>query len=556
MPLPIQLGSSHFPSIRAEGRLYVDKTGLVCEVLDAPAQVSLYPRPRRFGKTISMSMLQAFFEIGPDRAALFADLQAWSDPETRKHFQRYPVIALSLKDTKSPTWAECKSALDVVLAREVERHAAEIGGPDIPHGLRERLEDVIHRRGDTRNALRDLAEALALHHGERVVILIDEYDAAVLSSWEHGYYDECIQYMRRFMSAALKDNPVLFRAVLTGVLRVARESMFSDLNNLEVYSPFQRDRPECYGFTEAEVAGLLSDFGRTSLADEVRRWYNGYRFGDSTVYNPFSVMSMLAKPKEELQGWWLNTSENTLARELLLDHVDLHEQIATLLAGGSIETLVEDGVPLRELSGKNVWGLLLYAGYFSVVRTWHERTEHWAELTLPNLEVRGLWESTFNRWLADRTRGVGNLPDAVLAGDAPRIEAILGQMLLRHVSPEDVGATKDEAFYHAFVLGLLVVLEGTHAVRSNRGTGYGRADVQILPKRPGLPGVVIEFKRRPRKPGERLKPIVAGELEALADQALAQIDDNKYTTELAACGASPVHKLGIAFAGQDVVVRG
>lgn len=551
MPAPIVIGCSDFPTLREDGAYYVDKSSFVAEILNVPAQVVLYPRPRRFGKTLALSLLQAFFEIGADRSAIFADLAIWSDPSARAHFQRHPVIKLTFKDIKQRTWAEAEAALTALLSAEVERHRTALGDARVPPGLRVRLAEVLERRGDHARVLVDLCEVLAIHHGQKPILLIDEYDAGVLTAWEQGYYEEAVSYFRSLLSPGLKDNPFLFKGVLTGVLRVARESMFSGLNNVQVFSLLHADRDEFFGFTEREVMALLDEFGRATQADEVRSWYNGYRFGETTVYNPLSIMSMLAFPRAPLRAWWLNTSENTLVKSLLLERYELRDGVATLLDGGSIECRVEEDVPIRDLVGENVWGLLLFSGYLKANRVWVERTRTFVEVSIPNVEVRGLWEDTFARWLEDRSGGALPLHDALFRGDAQRVEGVLLDMLLRHVSHHDLASSQDEAFYHAFVLGLLVTLERTHAVRSNREVGLGRADVQLIPKRPGLPGVVIEFKRRRGARPERL----SGDLEALAQEALEQIRARAYTVEMEGAGAAPIRRFGIAFSGKDVAVR-
>lgn len=555
MPAPILLGESNFIPLRTAGKLYVDKSMFVREVIDASAVAMLFPRPRRFGKTLNLSMLQAFFEIGPDRTALFKDLHVWSDSVARPHFQAHPVIKLTFKDVKDRTWAGAEIAIKGVLAAEVGRHIAAVTDERLPVDLRERLVAVLHQRGDPKRTLIDLSHALAVHHGSLdsnghlvpagVVLLIDEYDAGILEAWEHGYYDDAVSFFKSLLSPGLKDNPYLFKGVLTGILRVSRESMFSDLNNLIVYSLLATGRDEFYGFTEPEVLRLLDDFGRSSQAEEVRQWYNGYRFGDTTVYNPWSIMMMLAQPGQPLAPHWLNTSANGLVRSLLLQNADLGSGIETLLGGGTIETRIEEDVPLRALGGHHIWGLLLFSGYLKPYAVRVEQGETYAALSIPNAEVRMVWRDTFRGWLEDRTRGLSPLPAAMLTGDAPTIERILAHMLLTHVSSHDVAIDQDEAFYHAFVLGLLVTLEKTHSVRSNRETGGGRADLLITPRQPGLPGVILEFKRRRGK-----TPLATS-----ARAALKQIEDRQYAVELESAGADPIHRLGIAFGGKEVAVR-
>ncbi len=545
MPRPILLGRSDFESLRAAGYLYVDKSAFVTEVLTAPAEVQLYPRPRRFGKTLNLSMLKSFFEVGPDATALFHDLAVWNNPASMAHFQRHPVIFLTFKDVKLRGWADSLRRIRAILASEVGRHRAAIEDERVDQNIRDRLAAVGRDEGDAAGVLLDLCAALRVHHGQRVVLLIDEYDAAILNAWEHGHYDEAVSFFRALFSPALKDNPHLFRGVLTGILRVARESMFSGLNNVQVYSLLHERPTEHFGFTEAEVIELLAQFGRDMAIDEVRRWYNGYRFGDAVVYNPWSIMSYLAAPRVEPRPYWVNTSGNDLVRSLLLDGSAVRESIAHLVRGDTIEAPIDEDVPLRDLRPDNAWSLLLFSGYLRAESVRHGAGRPIATLRVPNLEVRGLWESTFARWFEDRAGPLQPLHAAILAGDARTTEAILQAMLARHASFHDVAETRDESFYHGFMLGLLVTLEPTHAVRSNRETGDGRADVLVVPRRAGLPGVVLEFKRG----GAR------STLAAHARAAVKQAVVKQYRAELDAGGASPVSVLGIAFAGKDVAVR-
>ena len=542
----ILLGRSDFASLRERGGLYVDKSAFVSGVLGLGAEVQLHPRPRRFGKTLNLSTLRYFLERGEDRTALFEDLSVWQDEAARQHFQRYPVINLTFKNIKQSTWAAARAEMLALLASEVGRHASALEDPRLDEGLRARLRAVLRQEGENVQVLADLSQALAAVHGQPVAILIDEYDAPVLTAWEYGYYDEAAAWFRGFLSAGLKDNPHLFKGVLTGILRIARESMFSDLNNVSVYSLLQREIPEPFGFSEAEVQALLTQFGRPGEAGDVRRWYNGYRFGGEVVYNPWSILNFLSRPGQGCQPWWLNTSSNTLLRQLLLERSELNPEFATLLRGEAVERQVREDVTLRELGDEDVWSLLLFSGYLKAesvhLDEWGQRQ---ARLAIPNQEVAIVWRDTFLDWLQAMAGRVEPLQRAILEGDAPVVENLLSTMLLRHVSSHDVRRTQDEAFYHAFVLGLMISLEKTHTVRSNRETGRGRADVLIAPRQTGQPGVVLEFKRL--EPGRTL--------EDMADEALQQIHDRAYTAALEAAGAYPIHRLGIAFAGKDVAVR-
>ncbi|HNC97165.1 MAG TPA: AAA family ATPase, partial [Myxococcota bacterium] len=492
MPPKILLGQSDFRLLREDGGYYIDKSSFVRSVLDLGALVQLYPRPRRFGKTLNLSTLRYFLEKGPDRSHLFSDLEVWQDAGARRHFQRYPVINLSFRDVKQDSWEGAKSGIVSVIREAIAAHAPILESPAVDSYYREQLRAVLGGGGEPDQVLKLLCAALFQQHGERVVVLIDEYDSPILSGWEYGYYAEVASFFRSFLGGGLKDNPHLFRGVLTGILRVAKESMFSGLNNLAVYSLLQNDIPEPFGFTEAEVDAALSLFDRNEQKEEIRRWYNGYHFGEQTVYNPWSLMNVLSRPRSALQAWWLNTSDNAPIRSLLLRSTELAEDFATLLSGGSVEKEIEENVVLREMRPDNLWSFFLFSGYLTTELVRVERGRTYAALRIPNLEVGLIWEGSFTGWLRNCAGDPSPLQKAILSGDAEGTQRLLGELLLKHVSSHDVAATQDEAFYHAFVLGMLVSLERTHRVRSNRESGLGRADLLILPRQAGQPGVVME----------------------------------------------------------------
>ncbi len=544
-PPAVLIGNSDFLKQREGNVLYVDKSRFISEVLSRSAEVQLYPRPRRFGKTLSMSMLRYFLEIGPDRSHLFSDLEVWQDPLARRHFQKHPVIFLSFRAVRGEDWASTRGALQRVVQRELERLEPLWSAPAVRERLVQRLRRVLEGVQDERDVLEDLSVALLMATGERVALLIDEYDGPLLNAWTAGHYDQVAEWFRAFLTSGLKDNSALLRGVLTGILRVAKESMFSGLNNVRVYSLLARDR-ELFGFTQADVDTLLRQYGREAEAEEIRRWYNGYRFGDSIVYNPWSILHVLHQPLEPLKPHWLNSSDNALVRTLLLQSADLQPEITTLLLGGTIEEVIDENVALRDLRGGNVWSMLLFSGYLRAVSQRQDSTRTRVTLAIPNQEVEGIWRDTFSVWLEAGTEKIEPLHRAILTGNADKVQELLQKLLLRHVSSHDVKETQDEAFYHAFVLGLLVTLEQSHAVRSNREVGIGRADVQLIPKRPGLPGVVLEFKRKSDKRS----------LVWHAGSALRQISAKGYCAEVEAAGATPIHRLGVSFSGKEVVVRG
>jgi hypothetical protein len=492
-------------------------------------------------------MLRYFLEAGPDKSTLFQDLQVWQSPDAMSHFQQYPMIYLSFKDIKTASWLETQQLLFPLLADELKRLLPALGLASLPEPEQQRWTALAWRQQQpTAGFLRELSAALYQATRKPVVILIDEYDAPLLTAWEHGYFEEAVAWFRAFLSAGLKDNACLFRGVLTGVLRVARESLFSGLNNVKVYSLLQLDVPEPFGFSETEVLALLEQFERSQQSLEFQRWYNGYVFGGATVYNPWSILNALMSPKAPLQPYWLNTAENSLIHKLLLGGVQFQQELKTLIEGGTIERHVDEHVVLRDLTSNNLWSFLLFSGYLKAEAVrWDEWGQCFATLKLPNQEVALIWRTTFQQWLSTGLGQLEPLHQALLTGDAPAVQELLTQLLLYHVSTWDLKKTQDEAFYHAFVLGLLVTLEKTHRVQSNREVGRGRADVQLAPKQIGLPGVILEFK----------KQVKGRTLAGMAEEALKQTATLNYTLELERLGVTPIYCFGIAFAGKKIEVR-
>jgi len=405
---------------------------------------------------------------------------------------------------------------------------------------------------DLMDSLRRLCGFLHAYHGEPVVLLVDEYDTPIHAAYVHGYYDEVIEFFRNLLSGGLKDNPHLFRGVVTGILRVARESIFSGLNNLSVHSLLQQEYATAFGFTEAEVEHLTDLASARDHLDELRDWYDGYLFGGRVVYNPWSVLSFLASADRAPRAWWVSTSSNDLLRDLLTrGGLGSPEALETLLTGGGVERRVEENVVFRDLERRAdaAWSLLLFSGYLKAadVRLGEEPR---AVLSIPNREVLTIYRSTFKDWLqaglGDATR-VHRLLEALLSGDAPTFEELLEELLLTALSYHDTERRKAEATYHAFIVGLLVQLEPDYAVRSNREAGLGWADVLVCPRQPGRAGVVLELKSVDARRGETP--------DQALDAAQRQLREQDYAAELRARGADPVHELAAVFDGKRAWVR-
>jgi hypothetical protein len=559
MTLQIPLGIDDFRLLRESDLTYVDKTRLVCDVLDLTGtQVLLLPRPRRFGKSLNLSMLRCFFERSDeDLAHLFQGLAVWQAGDAyRAHFQRHPVIYLNFKDVKPDTFDGCRIRLHKTIQVLFDAHRHVLEHPQVSEREARDYRAVLEgTAGDElyERALADLSALLHRYHGERVVILIDEYDAPIHAGYTNGYVREVVGFFRAFLGSGLKSNPHLFKAVLTGILRVARESIFSGLNNLAVYSLLKPAFSTAFGFTEAEVVELLGRTGRLEALSTVQEWYNGYLFGGHVIYNPWSVLSFLSYGGDP-EPYWLSTSSNDLIKHVLgVRATRIQPVFERLLAGGSVDQILDENLALDELerSDRALWSLLVFSGYLKAERqpiAAMGRIVH--RLSIPNREIRIVYVDTFRLWMEQRIAGHGGnldeLTRALLRGDAAAVEWQLQAFATDLLSYHDAGTARPENLYQGFIIGLLAVMEQTHLVRSNRESGAGRPDVLIRPRVPGQPGVVLELKVA--RAGE--KP-----LDVALEEGLAQLAANDYAAELRAAGADPIHALAVAFDGKQVRVR-
>lgn len=562
MTLPVPIGISDFRELREKRWVYVDKTRLVREMIDRESiKVLLLPRPRRFGKTLNLTMLRCFFERrAEDLSHLFEDLEIWQAGERyRAHFQRYPVLFLTFRDMKERTYEETWAAIRRKVAALFLEHRflldAGILAPeearDFAAVLAGTAEPSLYRA-----ALGDLSRWLHRATGEKVVLLIDEYDQPIHAGYVNGYLREVLDFFRTFFTAGLKDNSHLGRAVLTGILRIAKESIFSGLNNIAVFSLLRSEFSDSFGFTEAEVVDLLARAGCGDRLEMVRAWYDGYDFGGTRIYNPWSILNFLADEKFEPRPYWVNTSSNDLVQKLLVQRATKLQPIFDdLLSGGGVERLLDEDVVLERLESSDdaLFGLLVFSGYLRAEARPKgplALTAHW--LAIPNYEVRYVYTTSFAGWLRDRIEGRGGnielLLEGLLHGDAEIVEQQLGLFVTDLLSYHDTGpAMAPERVYHAFIIGLLCTLEMRgYRVRSNRESGRGRPDVLLIPAEPGRPGAVLELKI---VPSGRRAP------EKVLRQALAQAREKGYAAEVLAAGASKVFVFGIALDGKKVWVR-
>jgi hypothetical protein len=554
----LSIGVSDFRSLRESGAIYVDKSAFITGVLDAAAQVLLFPRPRRFGKTMNLSTLRCFVEkSSDDLRAAFAGLAIEQQPEAWAHFQRYPVIAMTFKDVKANDFTLAFSAIRQVIREAYREHRYLLDSGALDDQERAHFTQILGGEGDEAlywASLRVLIRLLHRHHGEKVVVLIDEYDTPIHAGFGAGYYDQVVTFFRNFLSGGLKDNPHLWKGVLTGILRIARESIFSGLNNLSVYSVLRPAFATSFGFTPDEVAALARTVGREAQLPEMERWYNGYRFGDAVIYNPWSVLNFLESEDQVLRPYWVASGSLDIVREILLSRAgDPEGELETLLRGKSITKLVDENVALRDLppGADVVWGFLLFTGYLTATRVRQKGGLVEVRLKIPNREVRAAYRTVLQTWLSQGlgdARRVQELVDAMLAGDAEVCERLLEGLVLRSLSMHDTGRGpgEPERVYQAFVLGLLVSVGARYRVWSNREAGHGRCDLMVLRKGEGQAGVVLELKVVDKRRGET----AAKAMKA----ALRQVREKDYAAELRAAGAGSVREMGVVFDGKRVRV--
>lgn len=554
---PLLIGQSDFAQFRRAGGYYVDKSLLIQEVIESAMQVLLLPRPRRFGKTLNLSMLRYFFEKSePPRGDLFTGLAIRETPLFDRHHGAYPVIFLTFKDQKALSWKTLFRGLCNIIRDEFVRHAelfqSAALAPSEQRYVKAILDDTAEE-ADYRDALRYLSAFLARIHNQQVVILIDEYDTPIQAGYLHGYYDEVINFMRNLLSGGLKDNQHLFKGVLTGILRVAKESIFSGLNNLGVHTLLSVEFNTAFGFTEAEVKTILEYYGLADRYAELASWYNGYLFGGEVIYNPWSVLNYVASKDHQLRPYWLNTGSMELIEQLVTrGGSELREELEQLLSGQGITRPIYDNIVMRDLERRDnlLWSFLLFSGYLKVVE---QVREDEYTLNIPNREIESVYRTLIIVWFEEKVRlpQLETMLTALQAGDARLFERMLRVVVTEVMSYHDLSG-QPEKVYQALVLGMLVWLSPTYDIRTNRESGYGRYDMMLKPKpapdgeaQAARRGIVLEFKR-----------VYDDETpETVLADALRQISDKAYTTELEAAGVTDILRLAVAFRGKELWLR-
>ena len=546
----VPVGIEDFERIINEDYYYVDKTILIEELLINRAPVTLFTRPRRFGKTLNMSMIKSFFDIKnkEENKKLFENLKI-SNSEYMSEQGKYPVIFISLKDLKGNSWEENF----ILIKKYIKNIYMEF------YNLKDKLnpifkndfEKIVMEKEDADwlYALKNLSNYLYEYYGEKAIILIDEYDAPIINAFDKGYYNEAINFFQTFYSSALKTNNSLKYGILTGITRIIKEGIFSGLNNLKVDTILNKKYSEYFGLLESEVIEMLDYFGIKYKIEEVKEWYNGYIFGEREVYNPWSIVNYI--DNREIKAYWANVSGNTLL-ENMLNHAgeSVYEDLKRFTDEESIEKYISDGTTIKSLlsNDNEIWQLLLYSGYLTKDRKQKEidvTTEYTDvyNLRIPNKEIRKYFCNMFlERFFGTEVR-TNILMKALEGGDIKKFEKTLGEIMINMLSHFDLDKEM-EKIYQVFMIGLVGFLMGKYEIISNDESGYGRYDLAMIPIKSNEKAYLMEFKISKTKKG----------MEESAEKALKQIDEKKYDTKLKARGIKNILKIGIAFYGKEVKV--
>lgn len=552
----LPLGTSDFKSLLDENMYYVDKSPLIAEIIHG-ARVTLLPRPRRFGKTLNMSMLSYFFSNAQDYSYLFDGLAIAKNANAMTHCGKYPVVFLSFKDVKSQSAQGCFDHIKQLMVELFLRHDYLLTSNLLKPAEVQLFERVLSQKASIEqfsHGLKFLSLLLHRYHQQPVVIIIDEYDMPINSAYTYGYYDELVGFLRNVLSGAFKDNSSVFKGVMTGILRIARESIFSGLNNIDVCSLTSSDFNQGFGFTEVETEQLLTDYELSDKLPEVRAWYNGYNFGDVTIYNPWSILHF-AKKKGSLAPYWLNTSDKALVRDLIAKApYELKQELELLINDNHkvVRKPLNEHVVFRDIhvSEDAIWNFLLFSGYLAYKNKALQGKRIYADFFIPNMEVASFYETAILEWFEqgiDRPQQLSTILRALLNEELEEFSEAFEPFVKYSFSYFDVSGKSPESFYHAFVLGMLVELQQTHSIKSNRESGLGRYDVCLTPFDKNQPAFVFEFKKVSQRRKESL--------ENACEAALLQIEEKQYVLELKGAGFETVYPIAIAFEGKNALVQ-
>lgn len=550
----IPIGISNFKELIEGNYYFVDKTSVIKEFIQNSAQVILTPRPRRFGKTINMSIIKHFFDMNEENKHLFKGLKIEQDKEIMKLNQKYPVIFISFKGIKYESMEDAIKAFASVLSDVYKKYMYLLDGNNMVDIEKREFNKVLNKEADIvllSSAISNLMAYLSEYHNKKVILLIDEYDVPIQEGYIKGYYEKIISFERNMLSEALKDNNYLEKAMLTGILRVAKESIFSGLNNLKVSALTGFEFSERFGFTEREVIELLNYYNLEKELIKIKDWYNGYIFGNTTIYNPWSVLNYLDNTREGLKAYWINTSANDLIKGMLSrGDEEIKRDLEILISGEKIKKVINDNIVMTEIedSSENLWSFLLFTGYLRVSNKETIDGDLVCELKVPNKEVYTFYKNIIKKWFSESISSTkyNAMIKALITGDIKIFEYILKEFVLNSISYFDIGGKEPEKVYHAFVLGMLISLSDDYYVKSNKESGYGRYDVMLIPKEVSKLAIIIEFKK--------ISDFSKDTMEEATEEALKQIKDMNYRAELIEGNVENIIELAIVFRGKEVKV--
>ena len=562
MAKTVSIGKQDFASLREQNSFYIDKTDLIRAWWESRDDITLITRPRRFGKTLNMDMLKCFFSNQyADRGDLFEGLSIWNEEKWRGLQGTYPVLFLSFAAVKADQLSEVKKQINMQIARLYEEHRYLLDGDLLSENEKAMYRNVSMYMEDAESSfsINLLCQYLHRYYGKKVIVLLDEYDTPMQEAYVHGYWDAFTSFLRSLFNATFKSNPYLERAVLTGITRVSKQSIFSDLNNLNVITTTSEEYATYFGFTEQEVFQALEEFGLADKKELVKQWYDGFTFGSHTdIYNPWSITNYLDKKK--IGAYWAATSSNTLINSLIQQSAtDIKEKMETLLQEKEILVTFDEQIVFEQLQqDKNaIWSLLLASGYLKVLEVEQRGIllEPWYHLKITNLETLGMFTGMFKGWFSASDCNYNAFVQALLQGNLKEMNVYMNDVALVTFSSFDTGRhpsgkTQPEQFYHGFVLGLLAELRDRYVLKSNRESGYGRYDVMLIPRDFAEQAYVLEFKVHDPEEEESLQETVQA--------ALMQIQEKQYDAELSELHIKPeqIHHYGFAFEGKKVLIGG
>ncbi len=564
----IRLGCSDFKSMVESNAYYVDKSLFIEEVIESNSDVMLAPRPRRFGKTLNLSMLRYFFDIRePENHKLFENLKIWQCDEDIKSKQgKYPVIYISFKDAKAVNWEECLGLIVSEIVQLYGEHRYVLNGDVLYENEKTKYQQILDETANTidfKNSIKRLSEYLYRYHKQKVIILIDEYDTPIQSAYQ-DYYQEAVDFMRGFMSGAFKDNSNLYKAVITGILRVSKESIFSGLNNIGVFSILQKDFSDKFGFSKDEVLKILNYHNiDKSLYPTVKKWYDGYKFGENeNIYNPWSILNFVTYNPMQFKPFWVNTSSNGLIKKLINDkeNAPVRSEILKLLNNETLEKSIEENFVFRDLENRKhlIWTLFLFSGYLTIDKALSRKSY---AIKIPNYEVKTIFQDIILTWfdvdIKVEYELLKEMANSLVSNDLTTFEKAFRKVMGDTFSYYDTTKTNEYVF-HAYLLGLLAIKGDDYVLKSNRESGDGRYDIMLIPKEiKDNNGVVIEIKRVEKRGENESDEKFHNRINKELEEAKNQINKNQYYKELIQMGISEenIVKTAIVFAGKEPFVN-